>query len=55
MVTMVLGGFFLSFCFGRGAVILGRLDANKAARAEQLDQVTQFIKDVELPGQLSRK
>eukprot|EP00798_Chlamydomonas_sp_ICE-L_P012568 gene12568-15791_t len=51
---MVLGGFFLSFCFGRCAVIVGRLDANNAARADQLEQITEFIKDVELPKTLAR-
>lgn len=96
MVTMVCGGFFLSFCFGRMANIVGRLDAEKSARSEQvspvlttmtsaallpapppracpspararagsnkafigfpqMDQVTQFLKDVDLPKPLSRK
>ncbi len=36
MVTMVIGGFFLSFCFGRMANIVGRMDAEKGARAEQV-------------------
>ena len=80
MVTMVCGGFFLSFCFGRMANIVGRLDAEKSARSEkvgagalsihllihclnsllpvyflQLDQVTLFLKDVDLPKPLARK
>lgn len=29
IVTMVIGGFFLSFCFGRMASIISRLDADK--------------------------
>lgn len=55
MVTMVLGGFFLSFCFGRMASIVGRLDADKVARGEQLHELTAFMKDVELPRPLARK
>ena len=39
MVTMVCGGFFLSFCFGRMANIVGRLDAEKSARSEQVGPV----------------
>lgn len=33
MITMVIGGFFLSFCFGRMASIISRLDADKVRRA----------------------
>jgi hypothetical protein len=55
MVTMVIGGFFLSFCFGRIASIVGRLDAERAARAEQMEMVTQFLRDTELPKIISRK
>ncbi len=55
MCTMVVGGFFLSFCFGRIASIVGRLDAVRAARAEQIESITQFLKDHELPKPLSRK
>jgi hypothetical protein len=36
MITMVVGGFFLSFCFGRMANIVGKLDAEKSARNEQV-------------------
>lgn len=36
MVTMVVGGFFLSFCFGRMANVVGKIDAEKSARAEQV-------------------
>ncbi|KAL6756171.1 hypothetical protein V8C86DRAFT_2654456 [Haematococcus lacustris] len=55
MATMVIGGFFLSFCFGRIASIVSRLDADRAARAEQLENVTQFLRDTELPKIISRK
>lgn len=55
MITMVIGGFFLSFCFGRIASIISRLDADKAAREEQLEHITAFLKDTELPKQLSRR
>jgi hypothetical protein len=54
-MTMVIGGFFLSFCFGRIASTVSRLDADRAARAEQLENVTQFLKDHELPKPISRK
>jgi hypothetical protein len=55
MATMVIGGFFLSFCFGRIASIVSSLDADRAARADQLQEVTQFLRDHELPKPLSRK
>ncbi|GLC41041.1 hypothetical protein PLESTB_000949600 [Pleodorina starrii] len=55
MVTMVIGGFFLSFCFGRMASIVSRLDADKVARGEQLHELSAFMKDVELPRPLARK
>ncbi len=55
MVTMVIGGFFLSFCFGRMASVISRLDADKVARGEQLHQLSAFMKDVELPRPLARK
>ncbi len=55
MITMVIGGFFLSFCFGRIASIVGRLDADRAARAEQIESITQFLKDYELPKPISKK
>ncbi|KXZ52320.1 hypothetical protein GPECTOR_10g952 [Gonium pectorale] len=55
MITMVIGGFFLSFCFGRMASIVGRLDADKVARGEQLHELSAFMKDVELPRPLARK
>lgn len=55
MVTMVIGGFFLSFCFGRIASVVSKLDADRAARAEQMENVTQFLKDTELPKHLSRR
>ncbi|KAG2445187.1 hypothetical protein HYH02_008655 [Chlamydomonas schloesseri] len=55
MFTMVIGGFFLSFCFGRMASIVSRLDADKVARGEQLHELSAFMKDVELPRPLARK
>ena len=55
MVTMVIGGFFLSFCFGRIASIVSRLDADRSARAEEMEHVTHFLRDTELPKILSRK
>jgi CRP-like cAMP-binding protein len=55
MATMVVGGFFLSFCFGKMATILSKLGAEGSAKAEQMEMVTQFLKDVELPKQLNRK
>ncbi|GIL49816.1 hypothetical protein Vafri_6128 [Volvox africanus] len=55
MITMVIGGFFLSFCFGRMASIVSRLDADKVARGEQLHELSAFMKDVELPRPLARK
>ncbi|KAG2501915.1 hypothetical protein HYH03_000413 [Edaphochlamys debaryana] len=55
MVTMVIGGFFLSFCFGRMASIMSRLDADKVARSEQLHELSAFMRDVELPRPLARK
>ncbi|GFR43465.1 hypothetical protein Agub_g4548 [Astrephomene gubernaculifera] len=55
MITMVIGGFFLSFCFGRMASVIGRLDADKVARGEQLHELSAFMKDVELPRPLARK
>jgi hypothetical protein len=55
MVTMVIGGFFLSFCFGRIASIVQRLDAERAARSEQMEMVTQFLRDTELPKGMTRK
>lgn len=55
MATMVIGGFFLSFCFGRIASIVSRLDADRAAQADQMEAITQFVRDTELPKQISRK
>ncbi|GAX86342.1 hypothetical protein CEUSTIGMA_g13754.t1 [Chlamydomonas eustigma] len=37
------------------ANIVGKLDAEKSARNEQMEQVTRFLKDVDLPKPLSRK
>eukprot|EP00197_Chlamydomonas_leiostraca_P011145 CAMPEP_0202859122 /NCGR_PEP_ID=MMETSP1391-20130828/1378_1 /ASSEMBLY_ACC=CAM_ASM_000867 /TAXON_ID=1034604 /ORGANISM="Chlamydomonas leiostraca, Strain SAG 11-49" /LENGTH=803 /DNA_ID=CAMNT_0049538131 /DNA_START=139 /DNA_END=2550 /DNA_ORIENTATION=+ len=55
MCTMVIGGFFLSFCFGRIASVVSKLDADRAARSEQMENVSQFLRDTELPKALSRK
>ena len=55
MATMVVGGFFLSFCFGKMATILSKLGAEGSAKAEQMEMVTQFLEDVELPKALTRK
>ncbi|MEW5314441.1 MAG: hypothetical protein WDW38_005941 [Sanguina aurantia] len=55
MVTMVIGGFFLSFCFGKMASVVALFDADKAARGEQLREISEFMKDVELPRPLSRR
>ena len=38
IATMVCGGFFLSFCFGRMASIVGRLDAERNARSEKVSR-----------------
>jgi hypothetical protein len=53
--TMIVSGFFFSFVVGRMASVISKLDSTRSAYNEQLDMLTTFLKDTDLPRQLSRR
>jgi hypothetical protein len=53
--TMIVSGFFFSFVVGRMASVISKLDSTRNAYTDQLDMLTTFLKDTDLPRQLSRR
>lgn len=52
---MIGSGFFFSFIIGRMASVMSKLDSVRNARSERLEGITTFLKDVDLPRQLSKR
>lgn len=52
---MIIAGFFFSFVIGRMGSIVAKLDSRSTAHAEQLEGVTTFLKDTNLPRQLGKR
>lgn len=55
ITTMIIAGFFFSFVIGRMANTVSKLDSHRAAYNEKIDLVTTFLKDTNLPKQLSKR
>lgn len=55
IVTMIGSGFFFSFVVGRMASVISKLDSVRSARGEELESITTFLNDVDLPRGLSKR
>lgn len=55
IITMIVSGFFFSFVVGRMASVVAKLDSHRTAYNEKLEVVTTFLKDTNLPRQLSKR